>query len=37
MLGVEFPQVLYTKLSEIVYVLNVVAIVTSVHLNLSTF
>ena len=36
MLRVEFPQVQYTSLSEIAYVLSVVAIVTSVHLNLST-
>ena len=36
MLRVEFPQVQYTSLSEIAYVLRVVAIVTSVHLNLST-
>ena len=36
MLRVEFPKVQYTSLSEIAYVLSVVAIVTSVHLNLST-
>ena len=32
---VEFPQVQYINLSEVVHVLNAVAIVTRVHLNIS--
>ena len=32
---IEFPQVQYINLSEIVHVLKAVAIVTRVHLNIS--
>ena len=36
MLCVEFPQEQYIDLSEIVHVMKAVAIVSSVHLKLST-